>query len=97
MRLAQRTRLSELEAEIDAGKPALEATQAALKAATEAFRTAEEAVKTARAAPFPLDKAATAARDRVEALAREQARKEAGLLDEGAAGPFAALAALKKD
>ncbi len=27
----------------------------------------------------------------------EQARKEAGLLDEGAAGPFAALAALKKD
>ena len=27
----------------------------------------------------------------------EQARREAGLLDEGAAGPFAALAALKKD
>ena len=25
----------------------------------------------------------------------EQARKEAGLMDEGAAGPFAALAALK--
>src|SRR5690606_4268437 len=50
---------------------------AALKAATEAFRAAEEAVKTARAAPFPLDKAVTAARDRVEALGREQARKEA--------------------
>jgi chromosome segregation protein len=64
VRLSQRTRLSELEAEIDAGKPALETAQAALKAATEAFRAAEETVKTARAAPFPLDKALTAARDR---------------------------------
>ncbi|HYC96687.1 chromosome segregation protein SMC [Brevundimonas sp.] len=77
VRLAQRTRLSELEAEIDEGKPALEAAQGALKAATEAFRAAEEAVKTARAAPFALDKAVAAARDRVEALGREQARKEA--------------------
>ncbi|WP_426027768.1 chromosome segregation protein SMC [Brevundimonas sp. TWP2-3-4b2] len=77
VRLAQRTRLSELEAEIDAGKPALEAAQASLKAAAEAFRAAEETVKAARAAPFPLDKAVTAARDRVEALGREQARKEA--------------------
>lgn len=77
VRLAQRTRLSELEAEIDQGKPALEAAQNALKSATEAFRAAEELVKTARAAPFPLDKAVTAARDRVEALGREQARKEA--------------------
>jgi chromosome segregation protein len=77
VRLAQRTRLSELEAEIDAGKPALETAQAALKAATEAFRAAEEAVKAARAAPFPLDKAVTAARDRLESLGRDQARKEA--------------------
>jgi chromosome segregation protein len=77
VRLAQRTRLSELEAEIDEGKPALDAAQAALKSATDAFRAAEELVKTARAAPFPLDKAVTAARDRVEALGREQARKEA--------------------
>src|SRR6478672_959074 len=77
VRLAQRTRLSELEAEIDAGKPALDQAQAAQKAATEAFRAAEETVKTARAAPFPLDKAVAAARDRVEALGREQARKEA--------------------
>ncbi|MFC7379037.1 chromosome segregation protein SMC [Brevundimonas sp. GCM10030266] len=77
VRLAQRTRLSELEAEIDEGKPALDAAQTALKSATDAFRAAEELVKTARAAPFPLDKAVTAARDRVEALGREQARKEA--------------------
>jgi chromosome segregation protein len=77
VRLAQRTRLAELEAEIDTGKPALDTAQAAMKAATEAFRAAEEAVKTARAAPFALDKAVTAARDRLEALGREQARKEA--------------------
>jgi chromosome segregation protein len=77
VRLAQRTRLSELEAEIDTGRPALDAAQAAQKTATEAFRAAEEAVKAARAAPFALDKAVTAARDRVEALGREQARKEA--------------------
>jgi chromosome segregation protein len=80
VRLAQRTRLSELEAEIDAGKPALDKAQIALKAATEAFRAAEEAVKTARAAPFPLDKAVTAARDRFESLGRDQARKEARAL-----------------
>lgn len=87
VRLAQRTRLSELEAEIDAGKPALETAQAALKAATEAFRAAEETVKAARAAPFPLDKAVTAARDRLESLGRDQARKEARALalDETAA------------
>ncbi|NBB52371.1 chromosome segregation protein SMC [Rhizobium sp. CRIBSB] len=77
VRLAQRTRLSEVEADIDLGKPALEAAQARLKAATEALRSADEAVKVARAAPFGLDKAVSAARDRVEALAREQARKEA--------------------
>jgi len=77
VRLAQRTRLSELESEIDAGKPMLETAQAAMKAAGEALRAADEAVKTARAAPFPLDKAAAAARDRLETLTRDQARKEA--------------------
>jgi chromosome segregation protein len=77
VRLAQRTRLAELEAEIDDGKPALDQAQAALKAATEAFHAAEEAVKTARIAPFAADKAAAAARDRVESLSRDQARREA--------------------
>ncbi len=77
VRLAQRTRLAELETEIDRGKPALEAAQAAQKAATEAFRAAEEAVKTARLKPFVADKAVAAARDRVESLAHEQARREA--------------------
>lgn len=77
VRLAQRTRLSEVEAEIDTGKPALETAQGALKSAADALRLADEAVKTARAAPFTLDKAVTTARDRVETLARDQARKEA--------------------
>ncbi|MDI1280235.1 chromosome segregation protein SMC [Brevundimonas sp.] len=77
VRLEQRTRLAELEAGIDQGRPALEAAQAALKTATEAFRQSEEAVKTARLAPFAADKAATAARDRVETLGRDQARREA--------------------
>lgn len=77
VRLAQRTRLAELEAEIDTGKPALEAAQAAQKTATEAFRAAEEAVKTARLKPFAADKAVTAGRDRVESLMRDQTRREA--------------------
>ncbi|MFC5373586.1 chromosome segregation protein SMC [Brevundimonas faecalis] len=77
VRLAQRTRLAELEAEIDTGKPALEMAQAAQKSATEAFRAAEEAVKTARLKPFAADKAVAAARDRVESLMRDQTRREA--------------------
>jgi chromosome segregation protein len=77
VRLAQRTRLAELETEIDKGRPALEQAQAQQKAATDAFRAAEEAVKTARLKPFALDKAVTAARDRVETLSRDQARREA--------------------
>ncbi|WP_421730961.1 chromosome segregation protein SMC [Brevundimonas sp.] len=77
VRLAQRGRLAELEAAIDEGKPALEQAQAAQKSATDAFRAAEEAVKTARLAPFAADKAVTSARDRVESLSRDQARREA--------------------
>ena len=77
IRLEQRTRLAELEAGIDEGRPALTAAQAELKTAADAFRAAEEAVKTARLGPFAADKAVTAARDRVEALNRDQARREA--------------------
>jgi len=77
IRLEQRTRLAELEAGIDEGRPALNAAQAALKTAADAFRAAEEAVKAARLAPFAADKAVTTARDRVEALGQDQARREA--------------------
>ncbi len=77
VRLAQRTRLSELEAEIDAGKPTLETAQAELKSATETFRASEDAVKAARLLPFAADKAVTSARDAVQRLSTEQARREA--------------------
>src|SRR5690606_1881100 len=77
VRLEQRTRLSELEAEIDRDKPALDRAQAAQKAATDAFRAAEEALKPARRVPFDAEKAVASARDRHEALNRDQARREA--------------------
>ena len=77
VRLAQRTRLAELESEIDVGRPALETAQQALKSAGEGFRVAEEAVKAARLKPFALDKQVLSARDRLEAMMRDQARKEA--------------------
>lgn len=77
VRLEQRTRLSELEAEIDRDKPALDAAQAAQKTAAEAFRAAEDLLKTARRGPFDAEKAVAAARDRHEVLNREQARREA--------------------
>src|SRR5690606_14267658 len=47
------------------------------KAATDAFRAAEEALKTARRVPFDAEKAVASARDRTEALNRDQARREA--------------------
>ena len=77
IRLAQRTRLSELETDIDAGKPALADLQTALKIATDALRAADEAVKAARRGPVEAEAKVAAARDRHEALAREQARIEA--------------------
>ena len=77
VRLAQRGRLAELEAAIDVGRPALDTAQAALKAAGGGFRAAEEAVKAARLRPFALDKQVLSARDRLESLMRDQARKEA--------------------
>jgi len=77
VRLAQRTRLTELEAGIDAAKPALEAAQARMKAATEAFRKAESDVQAARLKPPLADKALAIARSQFETLARDQARLEA--------------------
>jgi chromosome segregation protein len=77
IRLEQRTRLSELEAEIDRDKPALDAVQTAQKTAADAFRAAEELLKTARRGPFDAEKTVAAARDRHEALNRDQARREA--------------------
>ncbi|MBS0295533.1 MAG: chromosome segregation protein SMC [Proteobacteria bacterium] len=77
VRLAQRTRLDEVEAEVDALKPQVEAMAAALKAATDKVRAAEEAARDARRKPPEAEKAVAVARDLVERLSREQARKEA--------------------
>ncbi|QYF87300.1 AAA family ATPase [Brevundimonas sp. PAMC22021] len=77
VRLAQRTRLAELEDAIDTARPELMHTQAVLKAADDGLRAADERVRTARLQPFAADKTVTAARDQLEALNRDQARREA--------------------
>ena len=84
VRLAQRTRLSELESAIDTGRPDLARAQEALKKAGEALRAVDERVRAVRQQPFAADKAAATARDRLETLNREEARREsrAAALDE---------------
>lgn len=77
VRMAQRTRLAELENEIDAAKPESENAAAALKAAAEAVRAADEALRDTRRKPADAERAVAAARDVAEHLAREQARNEA--------------------
>ncbi|MFN9250999.1 MAG: chromosome segregation protein SMC, partial [Brevundimonas sp.] len=77
IRLAQRSRLSELESDIDAARPGLKAAQAALKTAGEALTEADAALGAARRGPPEAERAVASARDRYEALAREQARREA--------------------
>jgi chromosome segregation protein len=77
VRLAQRTRLAEIEDEIDRLKPAAEAAQAAQKAAVERVRHADEALRESRKRPPEAERAVASARDRAEALAREAARLEA--------------------
>src|SRR5690606_14155178 len=77
VRLAQRARLDELESEIDRARPGLEQAQAALAAASEALRAAAEALKAARRGPPEAEQGVARARDRLEALSREQAPREA--------------------
>ncbi len=77
VRMAQKTRLAELEADIDQLTPAAAQAVAAHKAAAEAQRAAEEAVRTARRAPPDAERALGAARDALDAIARDSARREA--------------------
>ncbi|MBX7249528.1 MAG: chromosome segregation protein SMC [Caulobacteraceae bacterium] len=77
VRMAQRTRLNELEGEIDRARPEVEAATGALKAAADAVRVADEALRDARRRPGEIERTVAAARDAVERLAREQARNEA--------------------
>lgn len=77
VRLAQRTRLDEVEAEIDRLRPAAEAALADQKAAVERVRLAEATLAQARGRPRDAERAVGQARERVEHLTREQAQKEA--------------------
>jgi chromosome segregation protein len=80
IRMAQKARLAELEAEIDRLAPTLAQALAAQKAAAEAQRAAEEAVRRARRAPPDAERALGAARDAEAAIAQEGARREARAL-----------------
>jgi chromosome segregation protein len=77
LRLAQRARLTEIEAEIAAGEPDAAKAAAAHRDASEAARAAEEALRTARAVLPSLERAVASARQTVETLARDDARRDA--------------------
>lgn len=77
VRMAQKTRLAELEAEIDKLSPQAAKAVETQKAAADAVRAAEQAVATARRGPPDAERALGAARDAMDALARESARREA--------------------
>jgi chromosome segregation protein len=77
VRLEQKTRLAEVEAEIEKLEPRAKAEKATLDAAAERLRAADEALRNARRAPQPLEQAAAAARAALERFDREAARKEA--------------------
>jgi len=77
VRLEQRTRLAEVEVEIESLEPRAKAAREALAAGSAKVRDAEEALKAARRAPAALEQAALAARTALERFERESARREA--------------------
>jgi chromosome segregation protein len=77
VRMAQKTRLAELETEIDHMGPDAAKAVETHKASTEALRAADQAVAAARKTPPDAERAVGLARDQVDALAREGARREA--------------------
>ena len=76
-RLAQRARLAELEAEIAEAEPGAAKASAIHRTAQEAIRAAEDTLKIARVAPPLAERNLAQARDAVEKLAREDARRDA--------------------
>ena len=84
VRLEQRRRLTEIEAEIERLNPAAAEAQAAHAQATEALRAAGEALRAARAAPASAERSLAQAREAMEVHAREAARRDARIqsLDE---------------
>jgi chromosome segregation protein len=77
IRLEQRRRLAEIEAEIERLSPAAAKAGEAHRAAVDGLRAAEEALRAARRAPEATERALGAARDEVEGHAREIARRDA--------------------
>jgi len=77
IRLEQRRRLAEIEAEIERLSPAAAQAGQTHTAAGQALRAAEEALRTARRAPEAAERTLGAARDEVESHAREIARRDA--------------------
>ncbi|HEX6860613.1 MAG TPA: chromosome segregation protein SMC [Caulobacteraceae bacterium] len=77
VRLEQRGRLAEVEAEIEKLTPAASEAAEALKTAQGALRAAEEALRAARRAPQEAERTLGAARETVERLDRESARRDA--------------------
>ena len=77
VRLEQRRRLADLEAEIERLAPAAAEAAAAHREAAQGLRAAEEALRAARRGPEACDRALGAARDEVERHSREIARQEA--------------------
>ena len=77
VRLEQKTRLSEVESEIEALTPWAAAARAELEAASAAVRAAEDALKTARREPGACEQRLGQARSALERLEREAARREA--------------------
>ena len=77
VRLAQKTRLAEVEAEIERLTPQARAAAEAQAAAAKAVAAADEAVRAARRTPQDAEREIARAREEVERLAREGARRDA--------------------
>jgi chromosome segregation protein len=77
VRLEQKTRLAEVEGDIDRLTPALETAQAEQRGAAERLRDAETAVRDARRTAQDAERAVAPLRDVLERLGREGARREA--------------------
>ena len=77
VRLAQKARLSELEAEIDSAAPQAASAALAARQTADRLKGAEDALKLARRAPQEAERALAQAREAVDGFAREAARTEA--------------------
>jgi len=77
VRLEQKTRLAEVEAEIEKLTPAAAKAAEALTAAQSRLRAAEDALREARRAPQEAERALGSAREAVERLDREATRRDA--------------------